>query len=108
MNFVNIRISREFSINSMHRIRAARPGKTYRIRLVKSKAEASAVLASIGLTVSDVVRLMLQRVATKKALPFEPLIPNSETIEALEECRRGGLKQYNSIEDLIHELHEEN
>ena len=73
----------------------------------KTKTEASAVLASIGLTLSDAVRLMLMRVATEKALPFEPLIPNAETIEAIEECRRGGLKQYDSIKDLIHELNEE-
>ena len=70
----------------------------------KTKAEASAVLASIGLTLSDAVRLMLMRVAAEKALPFEPLIPNAETIEAIEELRQGGLKQYDSIEDLIQEL----
>ncbi|MEI7695203.1 MAG: type II toxin-antitoxin system RelB/DinJ family antitoxin [Chlorobium sp.] len=39
----------------------------------KTKAEATAVLASIGLTLSDAVRLMLMRVAAEKALPFEPL-----------------------------------
>ena len=39
--------------------------------------EASQVLASIGLTVSDAVRLMLTRTAKDKALPFQP--PRSET-----------------------------
>lgn len=73
----------------------------------KTKAEASAVLAAIGLTLSDAVRLMLMRVAAEKALPFEPLIPNAKTIEAMEELRQGGLKSYNSIEDLIQELNEE-
>ena len=73
----------------------------------KTKAEATAVLAAIGLTLSDAVRLMLMRVAAEKALPFEPLIPNTKTIEAMEELRQGGLKSYNSIEDLIQELNEE-
>ena len=40
------------------------------------KEEAAAVLAAMGLTVSDAVRLLLTRVAQEKALPFEPLIPN--------------------------------
>lgn len=56
------------------------------------KAEAAAVLATMGLTVSDAVRLLLTRVAHDKALPFEPLIPNAETITAMEEARRGTLE----------------
>jgi DNA-damage-inducible protein J len=51
------------------------------------KEEAATVLAAMGLTVSDAVRLMLTRVARDKALPFEPLVPNAETIEAMKEAR---------------------
>ena len=53
------------------------------------KKEAEAVLASIGLTVSDAFRLMMVRIATERALPFQPLIPNDETIEAMKAARRG-------------------
>ena len=35
------------------------------------KVEAEAVLASIGLTVSDAFRMMMMRIAKEKALPFE-------------------------------------
>ncbi|EIC23793.1 type II toxin-antitoxin system RelB/DinJ family antitoxin [Thiorhodovibrio frisius] len=49
------------------------------------KAEASAVLAAMGLTVSDAFRLLLTRVAQEKALPFEPLVPNETTIAAMRE-----------------------
>jgi DNA-damage-inducible protein J len=56
------------------------------------KDEASAVLATMGLTVSDAVRLMLTRVAHDKALPFEPLRPNVETIAAMHEARAGKLE----------------
>lgn len=56
------------------------------------KSEASAVLASMGLTVSDAVRLLLTRVAHDKALPFEPLRPNAETIAAMKEARAGNLE----------------
>ena len=36
------------------------------------KEEAAAVLAAMGLTVSDAVRLLLTKIAQEKALPFEP------------------------------------
>jgi DNA-damage-inducible protein J len=53
------------------------------------KEEAEAVLASIGLTVSDAFRMMMMRIAAEKKLPFEPLVPNKETIEAMKAARRG-------------------
>lgn len=55
------------------------------------KEDATVVLAAMGLTVSDAFRIMLTRVAREKALPFEPLIPNVETIAAMMESRRGNL-----------------
>ena len=69
-----------------------------------TKAEAAAVLASIGLTLSDAVRLMLKRVVAEKALPFEPLVPNAETIEAIKAARRGELKAASSVKNLFNEL----
>jgi DNA-damage-inducible protein J len=69
------------------------------------KDEATAVLASLGLTVSDAVRLMLTRIAQDHALPFDPLIPNADTVEAMLEARRGGLPSFNSVEDLMADLH---
>ena len=56
------------------------------------KDKATTVLATIGLTPSDAFRLMMIRIATDRALPFEPLIPNAETIAAMQEARRGGLE----------------
>jgi DNA-damage-inducible protein J len=63
------------------------------------KEEAAVVLESIGLTVSDAVRLMLVRVAHDKALPFEPLIPNKKTLAAMKEARSGKLETV-SLDDL--------
>jgi DNA-damage-inducible protein J len=56
------------------------------------KEEATAVLAAIGLTPSDAFRLLMTRIAADKALPFEPLIPNEVTIEAMKAARRGELE----------------
>jgi len=53
------------------------------------KDEAAAVLAEMGLTVSDVVRIVLTKVAKEKALPFEMKIPNKLTIDTLSKSERG-------------------
>ena len=70
------------------------------------KEEAATVLAAMGLTVSDAVRLLLlTKVAQEKALPFEPLIPNPVTIEAMKEASKGGLRRFDSVQELVDDLH---
>jgi DNA-damage-inducible protein J len=68
------------------------------------KEEATIVLEAMGLTVSDAFRIMLTRIAREKALPFEPLVPNAETIEAMKEARRGGLTSFPTVEGLMADL----
>lgn len=71
------------------------------------KDEAAAVLATIGLTVSDAFRLLMVRVAEEKALPFEPLVPNAETVRAMKEARRGKLRRFDHVDDVMADLHAE-
>jgi DNA-damage-inducible protein J len=66
--------------------------------------EAAAVRAARGLSVSDAFRLLLTRIAHEKALPFEPRIPNAETIEAMKEARRGALPYFDSVDARIADL----
>ncbi len=53
------------------------------------KNEAAAVLADMGLTVSDVVRIALTKIAKEKALPFEMRTPNKVTAKTLAKSERG-------------------
>ena len=71
------------------------------------KEEAAAVLAAMGLTVSDAFRLMMTKIAQEKTLPFELMRPNEATIEAMKEARSGGLKRFDSMDALMKDLHEE-
>jgi DNA-damage-inducible protein J len=72
------------------------------------KEEASAVLELMGLTVSDAFRMMMVRIAREKALPFEPLAPNRETIAAIEAARRGDFtRSFDSADDLMDHLRAE-
>jgi len=68
------------------------------------KEEASAVLAAMGLTVSDAVRLLLTKVAQDKALPFEPLIPYATTIQAMKDARAGRVTKAADLETLFRDL----
>lgn len=52
------------------------------------KDEAALVLDSLGLTISDVMRMTLTRIAREKALPLELTRPNPVTMAAMEEARR--------------------
>jgi DNA-damage-inducible protein J len=69
-----------------------------------TKREAAAVLASMGLSLSDAFRLLLKRVAAEKALPFEPLVPNAETVEAMKAARRGDLVTVGKPSNLLRSL----
>ena len=71
------------------------------------KEEAAAVLAAMGLTVSDAFRIMMIRIAKEKALPFAPLAPSAETIAAMKEARRGNLPSFDTVDDLIADLNAE-
>ena len=67
------------------------------------KEKAAAVLAAMGLTISDMMRMTLIKVVQEKALPFDPS-PNEETIAAMRELDDGKGKRFSSADDLFSEL----
>jgi len=68
------------------------------------KNKATKALATMGLSVSDAVRMMLVRVAAEDALPFEVRVPNSTTVKAMEAADRGEGKRFSSPEALLKDL----
>lgn len=71
------------------------------------REEASLVLEAIGLSVSDVVRMTLTRIAQEKAVPFELFRPNETTLAAVREARAGGLKRFSSVAELMADIDED-
>ena len=68
------------------------------------KEKATAVLEEMGLTVSDVMRIVLTRVAKENALPFD-LRPNKLTRETMSKTARGAeVHQAKDAADLFHKL----
>jgi DNA-damage-inducible protein J len=68
------------------------------------KEKAAKVLADMGLSVSDAIRLLLVRVAAEKALPFEIKVPNAETRAAMAELEKGAVASFDSVADLMVDL----
>ena len=71
----------------------------------KVKEEATAIYAAAGLTLSDAFRMLLMRTVAERALPFDPLTPNAETVEAMKAARRGELVKVGGVKDLLADLH---
>jgi DNA-damage-inducible protein J len=71
------------------------------------KAKASEALDAMGLSLSDVVRLLLTRIAAEQALPFEVRVPNAVTRAAMKEVRSGNLPSASSVTELMDQLNAE-
>lgn len=71
------------------------------------KREAAAVLSSMGLSMSDAIRLLMVRVVTEKALPFDVRIPNAETQAAIRDIEQGKVARFDSISALMADLNDD-
>jgi DNA-damage-inducible protein J len=58
-----------------------------------TKAQATAALDAMGLSVSDAVRLFLKRVVADQAFPLELKVPNAATARAMTEADEIAMKR---------------
>ena len=68
------------------------------------KSQATKALSAMSLSVSDTVRVLLNRIATEKALPFEVKVPNATTIAAMKEARKRSLPKFKNVAALKDDL----
>ena len=69
-----------------------------------TKSRATEALKAMGLTVSDVIRLVLLRVAEEKRLPFTIQVPNPTTVSAMKELEEGKGQRFDSTKELFRDL----
>ncbi|MEJ6783439.1 type II toxin-antitoxin system RelB/DinJ family antitoxin [Aminobacter sp. Piv2-1] len=69
-----------------------------------TKEQATEALASMGLSVSDAIRLLLMRVAADKEFPFPVKVPNATTRKAMTELEEGKGKRLSSADELFKDL----
>ena len=71
------------------------------------KAQAGEALASMGLSVSDAVRIFLKRVVNDQAFPMELKVPNASTRAAMQEARalaKAKSARFQSVDRLVDDL----
>ncbi len=73
----------------------------------KIKEQAAETLASMGLTVSDAVRVFLTRVVADKELPFSLKAPNAQSLTAMAEADailQNHKARFETVNDLINDI----
>ena len=73
----------------------------------KIKEQAAETLASMGLTVSDAVRVFLTRVVADKELPFSLKAPNAQSMAAMAEADvivQNHKARFATVDDLINDI----
>jgi DNA-damage-inducible protein J len=71
----------------------------------ETKDRAAAALDAMGLTISDVLRIVLRRVANDQAFPLELKVPNAITRSAIDELDAGKGKRFANVDALMADLH---
>lgn len=71
-----------------------------------TKLTAFAALEKMGLTASDVIRMLFRRIADEGALPFDVRVPNAETLEAMRELEEGRGRRFATVAEFMESLNE--
>ena len=70
----------------------------------QTKELASQALQSMGLSISDAIRMLMLRIADEQRLPFDVKVPNKATLDAIAELESGNGKKLGSLEALMADL----
>jgi DNA-damage-inducible protein J len=88
-----------------HRSKAAKTGMIRARVSPDLKAQAEGILAEIGLSSSDAIRMFYKQVTLQKGLPFEARIPNATTRKALRDAEAGrDMTDYASVDEMFKDL----
>ncbi len=71
--------------------------------------DANAVFRSLGLSMSEAIRLFLHRAVVSQGLPLELKVPNATTLEALAEAReirRAKKARFSTPDEIFADLNE--
>ncbi|ELO3050666.1 type II toxin-antitoxin system RelB/DinJ family antitoxin [Salmonella enterica] len=83
---------------------------TVRARIdVATKERAAETLATMGLSLSDAIRLLMINIADERRLPFEVKAPRGSAVtrDAINELEAGKGRKFDSVASLMADLHED-
>lgn len=73
-----------------------------------TKQRAAEALESMGLSISDAIRLLMVRIAEEHRLPFEVRVPNAGNNKAIDELEAGKVGKHKNIKALMDDLNKDN
>ena len=71
----------------------------------QTKQRAEEALKAMGLSTSEAIRLLMIRIADERRLPFEIKAPNPVTAQAIADLESAQGQVFETIEDLMTDLH---
>jgi DNA-damage-inducible protein J len=82
-------------------------GATVQLRVnAQTKNKSFDVFKKHGMTLTEGIRVYLERVASTREIPFSLNIPNEETEKSMRDSARGiGVREFQSEEDMFNHLH---
>ena len=69
-----------------------------------TKKRAADALEAMGLSISDAIRLLMQRIADEHRFPFDVKVPNATTRKSIAELELGKCKCFDSVDALVADL----
>ncbi len=70
----------------------------------RRKRRAEAILGRLGIQPSQAINMLYAQIELLKALPFEPSIPNRQTLAAMKDAREGRVSKSKSAAELFQDL----
>ena len=68
----------------------------------ETKREAEDILAKLGITPTEAIRVFYRQISLRKGLPFPVAVPNARTAATLRKSRRGqGIETFANLDDTV-------
>jgi DNA-damage-inducible protein J len=68
------------------------------------KKQAEVILKQLGISISAAQEMFYRQIIAHQGIPFDLRLPNRQTIQAMEEARKGVGKKYATAKELFSDL----
>ena len=68
------------------------------------KRQAEVILKELGISISAAQEMFYRQIMAHQGIPFDLRLPNSRTIRAMEDARKGKGEKYANVSDLFSDL----
>ncbi len=77
---------------------------THSLKTSEVKEKAEAILREVGIPLPSAYELFYRQIIAHHGLPFDDRIPTKETVQAMQDARKGKGKRYDSVASLFQDF----